>query len=80
MKSENKKTSVLMLLIFPSKNTFWNRSCCFRYKREKNQKVLELQKRLLKTARRNLLHIEKNLITLAKKGFRKEICRILGFE
>ena len=59
---------------------FGIKGSCFRYMWKKNQKFLELHERLFKTARRNFLDLEKNLITLAKKGFKKEIYRILGFE
>ena len=55
MKSGNKKTSVLMLLIFPSKMLLGIKGSCFRYMWKKSQKILELQESLLKTARRNFL-------------------------
>ena len=77
MKSENKKTSVLMLLIFPSKNAFWNQRKLFQIYAGKKSKKFRTAGTPLEI---NSAKLFVNLITLAKKCFKKEICRILGFE
>ena len=56
----------------------------FKYSRKNaNQTILKLQKRLSKKARQNSLELENNLITFAdkvsaKKGDMKEMGRLLG--
>ena len=66
MKNENKTTSIL-LLIFPAKDAFWN------------------QRKSLQNDSVNLLQLDESLIIFAdqvfnEKGYKKEICRILGSE
>ena len=54
MKSENKRTSIL-ILVFPSKNAFLNKKKLKYTRKKANQTILELEEHLLKTARRNFL-------------------------